>query len=325
MKNVLVYCRVGTFIILFFILPKLIALEVFISPELYLFANQPRENSGRISSAPYIAGDSFRSIAQFVIDEMRLPFNPTAVKNGDIIFLKTDLLEYFFTTLHPLISSQYILITHNSDCTAPGQWSFMLEDDKIIRWYAQNADIVHEKLIPIPIGIANRYWPHGNVELLLATERDALGLEKKHLCYVNFAQETHPERIIVQKIFSGKLFCYKPEKKTWKNYLLDMAQSKFVLSPRGNGLDCHRTWEALIMGSIPIVRSSTLDVLYQDLPVVIVNTWDEVTESFLKQKYEELVVKVFNDEKRYVSYWIKEIQSCQKNHIVGKLPAKQSV
>ena len=44
---------------------------------------------------------------------------------------------------------------------------------------------------------------------------------------------------------------------------------KFILSPPGAGFDCHRTWEALYLGAIPIVKTSSLDPLYKDLPVVI--------------------------------------------------------
>jgi hypothetical protein len=51
----------------------------------------------------------------------------------------------------------------------------------------------------------------------------------------------------------------------------------FVLSPFGGGIDCYRTWEALVFGHIVIVETSPLDVLYADLPVVIVQDWAEVT------------------------------------------------
>ena len=36
------------------------------------------------------------------------------------------------------------------------------------------------------------------------------------------------------------------------------AHFAFVASPSGNGLDCHRTWEALLLRSIPIVKVSVL-------------------------------------------------------------------
>jgi len=34
------------------------------------------------------------------------------------------------------------------------------------------------------------------------------------------------------------------------------AGCAFTLSPAGAGLDCHRTWEALLLGSIPVVLRS---------------------------------------------------------------------
>lgn len=57
----------------------------------------------------------------------------------------------------------------------------------------------------------------------------------------------------------------------------------FEISPLGDGLDCHRTWEALLLQTVPIVKTSQLDPLYAGLPVVIVKSWSEVTdESLLK-------------------------------------------
>ncbi len=64
-----------------------------------------------------------------------------------------------------------------------------------------------------------------------------------------------------------------------------MRQSEyaFVISPHGNGVDCHRTWEALALGCVPIVRTSPLDALYEGLPVLIVSNWCEVTADFLRR------------------------------------------
>jgi hypothetical protein len=38
--------------------------------------------------------------------------------------------------------------------------------------------------------------------------------------------------------------------------LYEKINYAFVASPYGGGPDCHRTWEALILGCIPIVKSS---------------------------------------------------------------------
>ncbi len=51
----------------------------------------------------------------------------------------------------------------------------------------------------------------------------------------------------------------------------------------GVGVDCFRTWEAIAMGAIPIVESSTLNPLHEQAPAIIVDKWDKslITEEFL--------------------------------------------
>jgi hypothetical protein len=65
-----------------------------------------------------------------------------------------------------------------------------------------------------------------------------------------------------------------PQEEIWRLY----SRYPFVLSARGNGLDCHRTWELLLLGSIVITRTSPLDSLFEGLPVAIVNDWTAVRE-----------------------------------------------
>ena len=56
------------------------------------------------------------------------------------------------------------------------------------------------------------------------------------------------------------------------------ANFGFVVSPHGRGLDCFRTWEALLMGAIPIVKHSPIDGLYDGFPVVFVEDWSAINE-----------------------------------------------
>lgn len=79
-----------------------------------------------------------------------------------------------------------------------------------------------------------------------------------------------------------------------------MIKYKYVILPLGNGLDCNRTWEAIILGCIPIVKSSGLDSMYQGLPVLIVNDWKDITQDLL-DKYKPDTSKI---KKIYMDYWI---------------------
>jgi hypothetical protein len=82
------------------------------------------------------------------------------------------------------------------------------------------------------------------------------------------------------------------------------AQSRFVISPHGAGLDCHRTWETLFLNSIAIVRKSSLDVLYDDLPVLILDEWEDLTAEKLAGFYYKFADSSFdNYVKLQASYW----------------------
>lgn len=136
---------------------------------------------------------------------------------------------------------------------------------------------------------------------------------------MNFQIATYPtKRAYVASIFKDCSYCYDAHPKDFRTYLDDMLHSKFVLSPRGNGLDCHRTWEALLMGAIPIVKSSNIDSLFEDLPVLIVSEWDEVTEEFLNEKYEEMQSDSYQMQKQYCDYWFELIDSFISNVIQSK-------
>lgn len=75
-------------------------------------------------------------------------------------------------------------------------------------------------------------------------------------------------------------------------YLQTLQQYRFVISPHGNGLDAHSTWEALMCGCIPIVPSSPLNQIYKLLPVWVVQDWNEITNEKILEKEKEYLKKI---------------------------------
>jgi len=280
-------------------------------------------------SQPFISGDDFRAYCKFVVDENhpildstqekeeRIPFfDPTEVKNGDTIFVNLAYLEKFFSKYHPKIQAKYVLITHNHDYSAPGKFKNFLNDPNLYAWFTQNCDITnHPKVTPIPIGLSNKHWKHSrnNALQIINKKKESVCIHKKKiLLYVNIRTHTCPAiRKPILNSFSRKKFCKTTGTKSYDKYLDDLSHSKFVLSPHGNGLDCHRTWETLYMGSFPLVKTSTLDKLYKNLPVLIVKNWEEVTREFLETKYKEMCKKTYQLEKLYTNYWFNLIYSSQ--------------
>ena len=97
--------------------------------------------------------------------------------------------------------------------------------------------------------------------------------------------------------------------KTWNK----QKEYAFVISPHGGGYDCHRLWEALILGCIPIVKTSPIDTLYEGLPVLIVKEWSDVTIELLTKTIVEFKEKEINKEFVYeklsLQYWIHKFKS----------------
>ena len=54
-------------------------------------------------------------------------------------------------------------------------------------------------------------------------------------------------------------------------YLKELGESYFVLSPNGNGVDCHKHWESLYLRTIPIVTKSRNMEFYKDLPFLVID------------------------------------------------------
>lgn len=267
----------------------------------------------RISSYPFVSGDTFRAYADHIIDETGVAFNLERVKKGDVIFVKTDFLAFFFSEIHPRLMHPYILITHNSDYAVPQHFGHYLDDPKLFAWFGQNVDRNHPKLHAIPIGLANHYWPHGKTEIVAELQKNAQHDPKTIYVYINYDTSTCNQRKNpALESLARSPFAYNPGRKPFDQYVYDLAHSRFVVSPPGNGPDCHRTWEALYLGAIPIVLRSALIPLYEDLPVLIVDDWAEVTEQKLARFLSESQTQAYNLKKIYVDYWFDLLRSAQK-------------
>ncbi|KAJ3149604.1 hypothetical protein HDU89_003657 [Geranomyces variabilis] len=252
--------------------------------------NPKHEQPPRITPHPFVSGDYFRGVADFSWDEFdnQSNWNASSVHRGAIVWVKGEWSADFISQRHADIQHPYVLVTHNSDASNPREHSAVLDDPKLIAWYALNVDKQHPKLHAIPIGLANNQWPHGNIEefnrfLSLPTPSH---LDREILLFINVATYSNPERKVwVESFrnFPGAVIVDVEENPTLghADFLASLKKARFVLSPPGNGIDCHRTWEAVAMGAIPIVLSSTIDPLYEKAPVLVVNDFREVTPELL--------------------------------------------
>jgi len=280
-----------------------------------LYEKVPCDPALRPSSYPYMTGDTLRHFCDHIIDETQYSFDPSGIKEGDTIFVNTDYLRSFFQKVYPKIKNKFFLVSHNGVLSASCKlFEKYLEDEKLIAWFAKNGILEdHPKMIQIPVGIANQYFPHGNITVLNEVRERLDQYEKKHVLCVSFSlKDNFGEREGLFNKFKNVSFAYFPEQKSYKEYLEDLASSKFVLSPPGTGLDCYRTWEAILVGCIPIIKSSPLDSLYANLPVLIVEDWDEITLDLLRWIENSMHYHAFDMEKLFADHWLDLIRRFKK-------------
>ena len=104
----------------------------------------------------------------------------------------------------------------------------------------------------------------------------------------------------------SNLVYYEPTGVSRLETFIHQMEYAFVISPFGCGLDTHRTWEALILGCIPIIAHSDLDPLFDDLPVLLVDKWSDVSEGLLDSTILEFQNRKFNFDKLKLRYWTEQ-------------------
>lgn len=187
-----------------------------------------------------------------------------------------------------------VLLTHNSDACVrkeglrPFDADFGLKAACVRLWFAQNIDVDDDALRPLPIGLERPHLFPREVKMDLLAERRTRPFSRRHLLYINHSVATNaPEREAPYRLFEGRPFALTRRGRNgvdYRQYLDDLASSFFCVSPPGNGIDCHRTWEALYLGCVPIVKRSILtEKLYRDLPVLQVESYETLSQSTLEE------------------------------------------
>ena len=219
---------------------------------------------------------------------------------------------------------------------------YIANHPKLIKWFAQNciytsenlnsslntnkifSNLADNKISQLPIGLdyhtisndPNKFWrdaDEGNStkfqEMILKNIRKEMKpfYERIPKIYAHMsinglrqaALETIPSNLIELNDQT------MPRTKVWKN----MVNYAFVLSPYGAGPDCHRHWECLALGCIPIMKSIGSNKMFEDLPVIIVNEWSDITEEFLKNTLDSFKNREFNYNKLLLKYWVDQFSS----------------
>jgi hypothetical protein len=259
-------------------------------------------------------------------------------KSKIIIFVKTEYLLHYIQFLLNFPKTFILLTSCNDDFCMP-YFNYpvqnvnnsnitieLLQCPKLDVWYTKNPCITFQKLKPFPMG-PKWQWDSGvffgedpTTHLNIYRKYGMNGYEnfqninkKPNLLYFNYGCSTTENPFIqshknIRNIWKKNIetkFKWNADK-PFEEYIIELSSYKFCVSPPGRGVDTHRTWEALMVGTIPIMLSTPLDPLFEKLPVIIIHNIDDIqniTPEFLQNQYEMIHTKTYDFSIIYSSYW----------------------
>jgi hypothetical protein len=217
-----------------------------------------------------ISGKSFSDICTWNYDPRyrERPFMHWGSRQGDWVFVNGDYLDQFLN-IRLATAKRFNMIVHNTD--KPFDAARLRRTlPRALHIYAINTTVQHPQLTTIPLGFLDK-----DLEIIPMIRPSS---ERNIEIYSNFSKNTNPQaRAECLVAFEGdpRVVRKEPGGRTQAEYYDDLCHSKFVLCPQGTGIDTHRVYEALACGATPVVLHSTLDHLYEKLPICILNSWTD--------------------------------------------------
>jgi hypothetical protein len=272
-----------------------------------------------ITFADLIVGEKFVQAADFVFSreyefdyhKLENTFDVSKLKDINVVYLHTVFKDDFFRLIRGL-PHQFIVISHNCDTNV------ICADmpPNVIRWFSQNVAVRDDRLESLPIGLENSRWfpevdKKRKILVKIQTNKSIKNVVyMNHNIATNECERSHPYELLSNKSFVTTRMGLNPY--NFDQYLDDLHSHQFVVSPAGNGIDTHRKWEALYVGTIPIEKRCVNSVFYEDLPICLIDDWEQVTEEFLESEYRRITCTIWNLEKLKMSWWLHHIQSARQ-------------
>lgn len=263
-------------------------------------------------------GSSGDNYYRFIPDTFKSNINK--ISKDKIIFVYTQthwVNEFFQYIIGNRIDHKIVLITHNSDSEV-NETIFLSKPENIIFWWSQNVNFLNEKLHSIPIGLENPIWfnhLNKNENIFKIRKEDKY---YKNWVYMNHNSNTFPnERLKPYQLFNNEKWITSIRGQNGSNfldYIKNVNEHRFMICPRGNGIDTHRHWESLYLKTYPIsIKNKNISFYKDDLPILLIDEWEELNSNLLKIKFEEFVEKdkEYNWDILNINYWYDKIKNKQ--------------
>lgn len=271
----------------------------------------------RPSSEPYISGDGFRALCRHRFDVAKGgPFDPAAVTESELVFCDARRLKEFLAGPARRISAPFRVISHNADATVDDS-VVALFPDRLQRLYAQNCVIDAPRVVPIPIGLENRHYHCNGIPADFDRLRRRPVVKRPRILSAFTVGTNRVVREEALRQLRRNPLNDVPARTNSRAYRRAASAYMLIASPPGNGVDCHRTWEAMYLGCVPIVLDTPpmRRFAHLGLPLCLVDSYESVAswdEAKITDVYAGMRTK-FESPSLWLGFWKKVIAE-------GRLP-----
>jgi len=249
----------------------------------------------------FISGYTYNNLCKWTYcNRYGFNFEPENILENDLVFLNIDYFKEFMAKLNSgKIKNKFILVTQNSDRDFTKEMFYEI-DRYVNKILAINCTYSHSKINKIPLGFNDQ-------SIIDIDRKDLSFVEKSNLVYLNFRTHTHMSRYeCVQYFTQFNWVTFENSNLSYGDFYDKLKTFKYSVAPRGEGIDTHRLYESLLFGVIPIVKRCELDELYSNLPIVLIDNWQDVTYDFLNDNYEHNLNLYFNWLSSNTNWYINE-------------------
>ena len=276
---------------------------------------------------PYIICDHFLSLERdknrscFMFTDIKIKGNDLLkdnfihnIKNFDIVLVQCDFFDFFHDTILPYLERNNIkIILITCQFHFPSLKRSFLTDNcinhpSIILWISQNP-IYYNKpnYFPIPYGL-----DHRNLEVYISyIKKYGKQIVNKRKSIINLYSNAHPGHLS-RNHFRTKyknFLCDERKKLSYDDYVKEISNSKFLISPTGDREDCFRHYEAIGLGAIPI--SDAPKNLYKDI--------FGRNMIFLKEKR---IISIINSSSDDFDYYFPDSEILLNSYCINKINEK---
>jgi hypothetical protein len=197
-------------------------------------------------------------------------FMMTPVHGGAPIFMAQHRSALKVAQEASRLKRPFVMVTHNENVPIdPRQEQQILSMPNLVAWFAPQISGRHPKLHHVPLGIANSGHEYGNVDTIL-TVRENCPVRDRN-CLLLSPSDSMQESVRCKALTATK------SPTAFRDRLALIARHAYCICPSSAcGPDSHLFWEALYVGTVPVVRRSAWAEAWREwVPMAIVDEWSE--------------------------------------------------